>query len=152
MKHPPFSESLEPASALPVGAGFFRRAAAMLYDSFLLVAVLFFAAALLLPLNAGEAVTSKYIIYPYYLLASFCFYGGFWTHSGQTAGLKTWKLRLKTFDGKDLTWRHAAMRFLAAIPSCGLFGLGFLWMLVDKNGYALHDYLSKTVPVLEPAK
>lgn len=132
--------------------GFFRRFGAILYDSFLLLAVLFLAAALLLPFNNGDAVTAKYIIIPYYLLISFAFYGWFWTHSGQTAGLKTWKLSLKTLDGEAVTWKHAGIRFLAALLSWLLLGLGFLWILVDKNNYALHDYLSKTVLIFEETK
>lgn len=130
-------------------AGFFRRLAAILYDSFLLLAVLFFATALLLPFNSGEAVTAKYIIYPYYFVVSFYFYGWFWTHGNQTAGLKTWKLRIQTQDGSSLTWKHAFVRFLAAILSWMILGLGFLWILIDKKGYALHDYLSKTVVVFD---
>jgi uncharacterized RDD family membrane protein YckC len=132
--------------------GFFRRIAAMVYDTFLLLAVLFLAAAILLLFNEGEAITTKTIIIPYYLLVSFSFYSWFWTHNGQTAGLKTWKIRLKTTDGQALTWKHALIRFLAAILSWSLLGLGFLWILIDKNNYALHDYLSKTVLVFDDRK
>ena len=121
----------------------------MVYDAFLLLAVLFLAAAILLLFNEGEAITAKFIIIPYYLAISFCFYGWFWTHKGQTAGLKTWKIRLKTIDGQVLTWKHALIRFLAAILSWALLGFGFLWVLADKNNYALHDYLSKTVLVFD---
>jgi len=132
-----------------VGVGFFRRLVAMVYDVFLLLAILFLAAAILLLFNEGEAVTAKIIIIPYYLLVSFGFYGWFWMHNGQTAGLKTWKIRLKTTNGQALTWKHALIRFLAAILSWALLGFGFLWVLVDKNNYALHDYLSKTVLVFD---
>ncbi len=132
-----------------VGVGFFRRLVAMVYDVFLLLAILFLAATILLLFNKGEAVTAKIIIIPYYLLVSFGFYGWFWTHNGQTAGLKTWKIRLKTTNGQALTWKHALIRFLAAILSWVLLGFGFLWILVDKNNYALHDYLSKTVLVFD---
>ena len=119
---------------------FFRRLAAMFYDAILLLAVLFLAAALLLPFNAGEAVTAKYITYPYYLLVSFGFYGWFWTKDeGQTVGLKTWKLRLKSFDGQAFTWKQALIRFVSA-----LVGIGLLWALVDKKSYSLQDHLSKS--------
>lgn len=130
--------------------GFFRRFAAISYDCFLLLAVLFLAAAVLLLFNAGHAVTIKIITLPYYLLVSFIFYGWFWTHKGQTIGLKAWKLRLQTLEGQPLTWKHALIRFLAALLSWGLLGLGFLWLLVDKNNYTLHDYLSKTRLVFDP--
>ncbi len=116
----------------------------MLYDALLLLAILFLAAAILLPFNAGEAVTNKYIIYPYYLGISFIFYGWFWTHSGQTTGLKAWKLKVLTLDKQPLSWSQAALRFATALLSWLPLGLGFLWMFVDKDHYSLHDRLSKT--------
>ncbi|MCK5925247.1 MAG: RDD family protein [Methylococcales bacterium] len=129
--------------------GFFRRFGAIFYDTLLLLAVLFFATACLLLFNNGEAVTAKILLIPYYLLVSFLFFGWFWTRDGQTAGLKTWKLRLKTMDGQRLTWKHALMRFVSALFSWSKLGLGFVWVLFDKNDYTLHDHLSKTYVVFE---
>ncbi|MCK5872013.1 MAG: RDD family protein [Methylococcales bacterium] len=130
--------------------GFFRRVGAIFYDTLLLLAVLFLAAACLLLVNNGEAVTSKILIIPYYLTVSFVFFGWFWTHNGQTAGLKTWKLRLKTMNGEPLTWKHALIRFLGALLSWSTLGIGFLWVLFDQNNYSLHDHLSKTYLIFEP--
>jgi uncharacterized RDD family membrane protein YckC len=124
---------------------FFRRLAAMVYDSFLLVALWFLATALLLPINGGQAFHSGQFFYPLYLLAvSFIFYGWFWTHGGQTLGLKAWKIKVLTLNQQPLDWKQAAIRFMAAILSWVIAGLGFFWILWDKNGYAWHDYLSKT--------
>lgn len=124
---------------------FFRRLAAMFYDSFLLLALWFLATALLLPLNGGQAFSSRQIFYPIYLLSvSFGFYGWFWTHGGQTLGLKAWKIKVLTLDKQPLNWKQAGIRFVAAILSWAIGGLGFFWLLWDKNGYAWHDYLSKT--------
>jgi uncharacterized RDD family membrane protein YckC len=123
----------------------FRRFAAIIYDSFLLLALWFFATALLLPLNHGHAFSSGQFLYPIYLLGvSFSFYGWFWTHGGQTLGLKAWKLKVQTLNRQSLTWKQAAIRFLAALLSWSLCGLGFFWVLWDKNGYAWHDHISKT--------
>lgn len=125
--------------------GFFRRLAAMFYDFFLLLALWFLATALLLPLNGGQAFSSGQIFYPIYLLSvSFGFYGWFWTHGGQTLGLKAWKIKILTLDKQPLNWKQAGIRFVAAILSWAVGGLGFFWLLWDKNGYAWHDYLSKT--------
>lgn len=125
--------------------GFFRRLAAMVYDFFLLLALWFLATALLLPLNGGQAFSSGQIFYPVYLLGvSFGFYGWFWTHGGQTLGLKAWKIKVLTFERQPLSWKQATSRFVAAILSWGIGGLGFFWLLWDKNGCAWHDDLSKT--------
>ena len=125
--------------------GFFRRLSAALYDSLLLLAILFFATALLLPLNAGQAFSPDQWGYPLYLLAiSFGFYGWFWTHGGQTLGLRAWKLQLVCWDGSALSWQRASVRFVGMLLAWGCFGLGIVWSCWDKNGYCWHDYLSKT--------
>ena len=143
------SKKTHALNSAPSTVGFFRRVGAIFYDTLLLLAVLFLAASCLLLFNKGDAVTSKILIIPYYLTVSFIFFGWFWTHNGQTAGLKTWKLRLKTMDGGTLTWKHALIRFLGALLSWSTLGIGFLWVLFDKNNYTFHDHLSKTYLVFE---
>ena len=125
--------------------GFWRYLAALFYDFLLLLAVLFIATALLLPFNDGKAFSSQQIAYPFYLLAvSFLFYGWFWTHGGQTLGMRAWKIKVLTFDQKTITWRQAGWRFIGALLSWSLGGLGFFWTLLDRQHYSLHDRLSKT--------
>jgi uncharacterized RDD family membrane protein YckC len=125
--------------------GFLRRLTALLYDFLLLIAVLFVATALLLPLNAGEAFTAQQFFFPLYLLlVSFFFYTWFWTHGGQTLGLRAWKIKVLTLDRKPISWKQALLRFTIAIVSWGFCGLGFLWILIDKNQRSWHDHLSKT--------
>jgi uncharacterized RDD family membrane protein YckC len=125
--------------------GFWRRFAAIVYDFLLLLAVLFLATALLLPFNNGEAFTSGQTFYSIYLsVISFVFYGWFWTHGGQTLGLRAWNLKLLTLDQKPVGWWQAALRFGAALLSWAVFGLGFFWIIIDKNKRSWHDHLSKT--------
>jgi len=125
--------------------GFFRHMAIVIYDALLLLASLFFATAILLPFNNGEAFSSSQYFFPLYILfVSFIFYGWFWTHGGQTLGMKTWKITVRTHDNKPITWFLAFKRFFAAIISWGFLGLGFLWKIIDKNHYTWHDHLSKT--------
>jgi len=125
--------------------GFLRRLTATFYDLLLLIAVLFVATALLLPLNGGQAFTAQQFFFPFYLLiASFLFYAWFWTHGGQTLGLRAWKIKVLTLDMKPISWKQALLRFATAIISWGFFGLGILWILIDKNQCSWHDHLSKT--------
>jgi uncharacterized RDD family membrane protein YckC len=137
---------LKPGRDLLSAPGFLRRLAAQIYDLFLLIALLFLATALLLPFTAGEAVSAQQtLIYRIYLaVISFLFYGWFWTHGGQTLGLRAWKIKLLTLDQKPINWNQALLRFATAIVSWGFFGLGFLWILIDKNRHSWHDHLSKT--------
>jgi uncharacterized RDD family membrane protein YckC len=144
-------------SSLPSGVAnrcatpsFFRRLAAIFYDSCLLLAIWFIATAIILPFNHGIAFRAEQWFYPLYLLViSFIFYGWFWTHGGQTLGLRSWKITVKTLDQNPLNWRQALIRFTAALLSWGCMGLGFMWIIIDKKGYAWHDYLSKTALFLD---
>lgn len=122
-----------------------RRFAAIIYDLLLLISVLFVATALILPFNAGQAFKAQQFFYSLYLLTvSFIFYGWFWTHGGQTLGLRAWKLHVLTLDCQPITWLQAFLRFSSAIVSWAALGLGFLWALIDKNNRCWHDAFSKT--------
>jgi len=120
----------------------------MFYDALLLLAILFFSTLAILPLNKGNAIAPYDPVYSFYLVAvCFLFYGWFWTHGGQTLGMRAWKIRVLRFDGQPISWRHALLRFLAAIFSWAFFGAGFLWILVDKDKLAWHDRFSETMIV-----
>ena len=139
-------KQLKPGRDLLSAPGFLRRLAAQVYDLLLLIALLFLATALLLPFTAGEAISAQQtLIYRIYLaVISFLFYGWFWTHGGQTLGLRAWKIKVLTFDQKPISWIQALLRFASALVSWSFFGLGFLWILADKNRRSWHDHLSKT--------
>ena len=133
--------------------GFFRRLAAQIYDTFLLIAILILANGFLYLLATGELIRDYQLVQRIYLVTiSFLFYGWFWTHGGQTLGLRAWKIKVLTLDQKPISWKHALLRFTTAIFSWGFLGLGFLWVLLNKNGYSWHDYLSKTTLFFEPKK
>lgn len=131
-------------------AGLLRRLAALLYDIVVLVAVLFAATVVLLPLNDGEAFRPNHGLYSAYLLmVSFAFFGWFWTHGGQTLGMRAWKIRLCTTAGNSISWGQASIRFVCGLISFGLVGLGFLWILFDSQGRSWHDFASGSRVVRE---
>jgi uncharacterized RDD family membrane protein YckC len=147
---------MKEADSLPV-AGVGRRIAAMVYDALLLLALLFVATALFLPLTHGEYIESGgpllTNIYRLALLAVWiAFYGLFWTRSGQTLGMLAWRLKLVHESGRSITWRDVIVRLGAGILSLLPVGLGFLWVWVDGDGLAWHDRLSHTRPVVLPKK
>ncbi len=132
---------------------FLRIMAAVLYDGFLLLAVLFLATAIALPFNKGQAFSSEQFLYPLWLLfVSFVFYGWFWIHGGQTLGLRSWKLTLQSLNEPQVTWFQAFVRFMTALLSWSCLGLGFLWILIDKNSKSWHDHLSGTQLMLNSAQ
>lgn len=132
-----------PAAGTP--PGLLRRLAALLYDTMLLAGVLFAATLLLLPFRGGEAFHPHNPWFSAYLLGvGFAFFGGFWTHGGQTLGMRAWKIRLKSVDGGTVTWRQAALRAGFALVSTGLLGLGYLWVWFDSRRCTWHDLASGT--------
>lgn len=131
--------------------GLLRRLCAMLYDSLLLCAVLYFATAILLPFTGGEAIAPQTPWYTLYLVVvSFLYFGGFWTRGGQTLGMRAWRMRLAAQAGGAVSWHQALARFLGAIVSWASLGLGFAWAMFDPKGMTWHDRWSKSVLVNQP--
>lgn len=132
-------------------AGLVRRLLAIIYDVFLLIALLFIATAVAMIFNRGQAIESGQAIYPFYiaylLAVSFGFFGWFWTHGGQTLGMKTWKIRLQQQSGRPVTWWLALVRFVVATVSWSIAGLGFFWALYDSQKRGWHDIASRCVLV-----
>ncbi|MGZ8218134.1 RDD family protein [Methylomagnum sp.] len=129
----------------PAPAGLLRRLAAMLYDALLLAGVLFAATLVILPLRGGEAFRAHDPIFSVYLLGvAFLFLGWFWTHGGQTLGMRAWRIRLQSSDGGPASWRQATVRYLFALISGACLGLGFLWIALDPHKRGWHDLASGT--------
>lgn len=136
-------------------AGLIRRLAAMLYDALLIIALLLTATALILPFTGGKAVTEglAYHIYQLYLLSIIVFfYSWCWTRSGQTLGMQAWHIRVQTEEGYLLSWPQALMRLAYAVLSWLPLGLGFIWILFNKDRKAWHDILSQTVVMRVPKR
>ncbi len=126
--------------------GLLRRLGAMAYDALLLLALLMMLSYPYVWLTAGDkpGLIIKTAYQLYLLAICFFFYGGFWTHGGQTLGLRTWRLKLVRNDGRQITWMLALKRFAYAWLSLLCLGLGFLWVMYDRDKLAWHDRLSGT--------
>ncbi len=127
-----------------------RRIGAMLYDTLLLLAVLMLVTGVLHLATGGEAIvgrTHPVLVWFYraVLVASVVgFFGLFWTRGGQTLGMAAWHLRVERLDGRRLTWGDTVRRLAASLLSWAPAGLGFLWILFDRDRRAWHDRLSGT--------
>jgi uncharacterized RDD family membrane protein YckC len=131
-------------------SGFGRRFAALIYDAFLLAALLIIFTFASLVFTGGHAIMRDTAGLWYYLYTGgeiaviAAYYILNWIRSGQTLGMRAWQLRAVSDSGKPLSLRAAALRFV-----CGLFAwapaaLGVLWLYVDPERLALHDRLSRT--------
>jgi uncharacterized RDD family membrane protein YckC len=131
--------------------GLFRRLAAILYDTLLLLAVLFLAALLILPVSGEGGLRPGHpLITSYYFLITFLFFTWFWTHGGQTLGMRAWRIRIRSRTATPITLWQCLLRFLVAIVSWGALGMGFLWSLADKEKLTWHDRFSMTELVVIP--
>ena len=130
--------------ATDTAAGFWHRMAAMLYDSFLILALWTITTLLLVALpNDGNAVGGPAFQLLLYLEAS-AFYTYFWHFNGQTLGMQVWKIRVINDAGQSLSLGECAARCFFATFSLALMGLGFIWMLFDPERLAWHDRASGT--------
>lgn len=137
-----------PPSLTPPGnapSGLFRRLAALLYDAVLLAGLLFAATLAILPWHGGIAFRPHDPVFSAYLLGiTFVFFGWSWTHGGQTLGMRAWRIRVVTAEGGPITWNRAVLRFVSALVSLSLLGLGYLWILFDSRKRGWHDLASGT--------
>lgn len=140
---PPASQGLATGKRQP--ASLVRRLAALAYDWVLLTGVLFVATVAVLAFRVGQAFPPHHPGYSAYLIATgAAFFSWFWTHGGQTLGMRAWKIELVTAGEHPLTWRMALLRSIAALTGAALFGLGYLWMLVDPERRCWQDIVSGT--------
>ena len=131
-------------------AGFGRRLAALVYDLFLLAALLMVFTGAALFFTHGAAVlpdTAGAWVYVYragLVMVIACYYVANWLRSGQTLGMRAWRLRAVSDAGKPMSLKAAVLRAvfgaLAWLPAA----LGVLWLYLDPEHLALHDRLSKT--------
>ena len=126
--------------------GLLRRLGAILYDTLLVLALLFLVTIPFIAVRGGHPVeVGDNLAYRLTLmLVVYAFFTGFWSRSGRTLGMQSWGLRVETPSGQLPSLGAATLRFFAAILSWAPLGLGFLWQLWDKERLTWHDRLSGT--------
>jgi uncharacterized RDD family membrane protein YckC len=148
------SAKLYPNAEKPaVPAGLFRRLFAAFYDGLLLFALSFVLGAIAIGINvqiSGDHLLPGWVGSTLLLITCFLFYGWFWTHGGQTLGMRTWRLQVLDENEQCIGWGAAAIRFCAAGVSWLAFGLGWLWVYLDRDKRTWHDMVSKSRVVFFP--
>ena len=129
-------------------AGLFRRLAAILYDSLLIIAMWLITTLLLVAfINDGTALQGPLFQFGLYFEACL-FYSYFWRLRGQTLGMQVWKIKLISSSLQTLSWQECFARLFFALVSVSMLGLGFIWMLFDPDRLTWHDRASGTRVVL----
>lgn len=135
-----------PANTPPPPAYIGRRFAALFYDALLLIALLFLATIPWAVGARGEPLgpLARTLFQGYLVGVSAVFFGWFWTHGGQTLGMRAWRLRVVGTDGGAIGLKTAAIRFAMGTLSLGLFGFGFWWALIGRRRATWHDVAART--------
>lgn len=133
-----------------------RRLAAMLYDAILvfgLLLILWIAFYfLMVAIKGHEDIGHEPLAVLYWPLAVACmagFFIWFWTHGGQTLGMRSWRIRILSEEGAAVSLRAALVRYLMAIVSALPLGLGYWWSLIDRDRRTWHDIVSHTQLVVQ---
>ena len=146
-----------------------RRYLCMIYEAMLLFGVTFVAGYLFDTLTQSRsALMFRQARELWLFVVLGIYFAGFWMHGGQTLAMKTWRIRLVEADGRPLSLKHAAARYLLCwmflLPTLGLLGaVGFrgneiagslllalafllppLWMKLDRDGQFIHDRILGT--------
>ena len=132
-----------------------RRLAAIVYDTFLVVALVAVVNAIALlvvvRVTAGEQqVLDAHLVQLLTALSVVGFFCLFWLKNGQTLGMQAWRIKLVDFSGDPPSFGKTLLRCCGAVLSAACLGMGYLWCLVDRNKRYWHDYLSRTELILLP--
>jgi uncharacterized RDD family membrane protein YckC len=80
----------------------------------------------------------------------FLYFGYFWSRDGRSLGMRLMNIKVIKTDGSLMTFLIAGLRGSVGYwISSFIFGLGFLWALIDDEKRAWHDMLFNTSVVEE---
>lgn len=128
-----------------VKISYFRLLAACVYELLLLIALWFISAWIFVVLFGDATQSYKRLLLQISLwLVTGAYFVWCWRKSGQTLAMQTWRMRLVNQAGMPLNTKQAMLRYILASASAFIFGLGFLWALVDKNRLYLHDKILRS--------
>ena len=117
-----------------------RRLGALVYEVFALFAVAFVAAVPWVAILPEHVVSAGNPWFQVYLLLAFQLYFAIcWKNSGQTLGMRAWRLCVVTDDHKALSWRQALLRYWVSLLSWLPLGLGYWWLFLDPQRRTWHD-------------
>lgn len=135
-------------------APIWRRVAALVYDSFILLALSFSYSAVLTAIAAAtDRQAEEYqpmfngVLFPLgWALTLAAFYCFFWHRSGQTVGMKTWHIKVvqEQMETHTPSWRQCALRAAVSAPLVVFFGIGYIYGALQPSRQTLHDKLSST--------
>lgn len=148
-------------TSLPRDARLWRRLAAMVYDSIVVIAIWMVVGFIVLSafgIDQAQLVENDRVVMdPYYritlfssmLLSAYLFFAWFWTHSGQTLGMQAWKIRVQNSDNSAISYKQSLIRCVIAPISFIFFGAGYFYMFCNAEKLTLPDLVSRSIVVFD---
>ena len=139
-------------------APFIRRLAALTYDALVLIALYILLGGLLVTAVSKIIGSEEFVRLSPAMSMSvmfticFLYYSHSWRRGGQTIGMKAWGLKLLNDNNKGtgIQLSQCMLRTGVGFFSLLFMGLGFWWMLFDKQQRSWHDIASLTRMVYIP--
>ena len=123
-------------------AGLLRRFGAILYDALLVIALWMVSLFPIVAIADNRVFGAGVQTLLFFELYGFFAY--FWSTRQQTLGMLAWRLTIHTQNGQPMTLNQVTLRFVGALAGFLFFGLGYLWILIDKQRRSWSDLLSST--------
>ena len=137
-----------------------RRLLALLYDLFPALALWFLVAVPFALLdvavsgdvrhNIGAFSVLQWLLWATCWLVTGLYTTASWYRGGQTLGMRPWRLRLVSLQGRPPTRAAVWRRYAVGTMSLLAGGLGFWWAWLDRDRLAWHDRASGTRLVRVP--
>ena len=144
-------------------ASLWRRLAAIGYDTLLVIAIAMLITFIDLkikiwlfdipdsqPAVLAEPAYWNWLNWLVVLSVTTSFFVFCWKQGGRTLGMQAWRLRVQQANGSNITTQQALKRLGGAIISLACGGLGYMWILYDKENRSWHDIWSGTQIILLP--
>jgi uncharacterized RDD family membrane protein YckC len=123
-------------------AGFIVRNAAFTIDTLIVMIVIMPILFLLSKYESSLKVLTNIFSWGYFLILTAVY--------GTTPGKRFYHLKVVKTDGSKVNWVSAFLReIVGRLLSGFVFGLGFLWVIWDKNKQGWHDKIASTYVVVE---
>ncbi|MDD3765251.1 MAG: RDD family protein [Nevskiales bacterium] len=129
-------------------APIWRRLAAAVYDGLLLLGL--WMVILLIDAvvrNAAGLDREWHLLRGLLFVIGLAFFGWFWTHGGQTLGMRAWRLQLRQDGGGAVHWLGAAIRYAATLL-CWSVALTPMLMRLPLFAGSRHAAMAGTVAVI----
>jgi len=131
---------------------YFLKVCGSLFYDFLSVIVLIYFASFIPVVLLDRSIEAGNILMQLFVIIIAMSYFFYCFKKGQTFGMRVWRLRLESENGRNISNAQICIRILTAIFSFILFGIGYLYILFNKEAQSFHDITSKTRLKEQPVK